>query len=80
MIFFKCDGNEASFESCQRSVNNDFNSEFCSSARVIFSRELGMLEEQLCLLSCIHAMYIFFMQIMPLNVQQMKAASEIIER
>ena len=39
-----------------------------------------MLEEQLCLLSCIHAMYIFFMQIMPLNVQQMKAASEIIER
>jgi hypothetical protein len=37
--FFKCDGIEASFESCQRSVNNDFNSESCSSAGVICSRE-----------------------------------------
>ena len=42
--FFKCDGNEASFEFCQRSINNDFNSESCSSAGVICSREFGMLE------------------------------------
>ena len=82
--FFKCDGNEASFEFCQRSINNDFNSESCSSAGVILLKGIRYVGSvaNTCLISCIYAMYIFFNADNAIKCTTDKSiyTSEIIER